>query len=318
MIVTVTLNPALDKSTETDKLIPEKKLRCSEMIVEAGGGGINVSKALKKLGGESLAIFPSGGKNGETLEQTLRDLQINFKSVPVKSNTRENLVVRETNTNSQFRFVLPGATLSAADADACIRVLKSCKPTPTIIVASGSLPPGIDEDFYARLAGVARESGAKYIVDTSGHPLQLAAEKGVYLLKPNLHELSNLVGQENLDIMDVDDAAMEVIRKGQCEVIVVSLGATGALLVTKSGYEHIPAPNVKKKSTVGAGDSAVAGMVWMLSQGKTLREVVRFGVACGSAATMNAGSQLFKKEDAHRLFDWINLHAEKYSLNLDN
>ncbi len=318
MIVTVTLNPALDKSTETDKLIPEKKLRCSELIVEAGGGGSNVRKAIKKLGGESMAIFPSGGKNGELLEQALNDLQINFKSVPVKSNTRENLVVREINTNSQFRFVMPGASLSSADADACIRVLKTCKPTPTIIVASGSLPPGIEEDFYARLAIVAREIGARYIVDTSGHPLQLAAEKGVYLLKPNLHELSNLVGQESLDIMDVDDAAMEVIRKGQCEVIVVSLGATGALLVTKSGYEHIPAPSVKKKSTVGAGDSTVAGMVWMLSQGKPLREVVRFGVACGSAATMNAGSQLFKKEDAQRLFDWINLHAEKYSLNLDN
>jgi 6-phosphofructokinase 2 len=318
MIVTVTLNPALDKSTETEKLIPEKKLRCSEMIIEAGGGGINVSKAIKKLGGESLAIFPSGGKNGEMLEQALRDLQINYKSVPLKSNTRENMVVRETGTNSQYRFVMPGANLSAADGDACIRLLKSCKPVPSIIVASGSLPPGIEEDYYARLASTAHELGARYIVDTSGHPLQLAAEKGVYLLKPNLNELSNLVGQESLDIMDVDDAAMEVIRKGQCEVIVVSLGASGALLVTKGGYEHIPAPTVRKKSTVGAGDSTVAGMVWMLAQGKSLREVVRFGVACGSAATMNSGSQLFKKEDALRLFDWINLHAEKYSLNLDN
>jgi 6-phosphofructokinase 2 len=318
MIVTVTLNPALDKSTETDKLIPEKKLRCSELLMEAGGGGINVSKAIKKLGGESLAIFPSGGMNGEMLESTLRDLKINYKTIPVKSNTRENIVVREKSTNSQFRFVMPGADLTAADADACIRALKSCKPVPTFIIASGSLPPGIDDDYYARLASTARELGSRYIVDTSGHPLQLAAEKGVYLLKPNLHELSNLVGQESLDIMDVDDAAMEVIRKGQCEVIVVSLGASGALLVTKGGYEHIPAPTVRKQSTVGAGDSTVAGMVWMLSQGKSLREVVRFGVACGSAATMNAGSQLFKKEDALRLFDWINLHAEKYSLNLDN
>jgi len=318
MIVTVTMNPAVDKSTETEKLIPERKLRCGELITEPGGGGINVSKAIKKLGGDSLAIFPSGGKNGELLQEALTNLQITFKTIAIPGNTRENMVVRETSTNAQYRFVLPGATLSGKQAEECISLIKGLTPKPSIIVGSGSLPPGIDDDFFARLASTARELNAKYIVDTSGHPLKLAAEKGVFLLKPNLHELSNLVGQETLDIMDVDDAAMEVIQKGQCEVIVVSLGPTGALLVTKKGYEHIPAPTVKKKTTVGAGDSSVAGMVWMLSQGKSLLEIVRFGVACGTAATMNNGSQLFKTEDAFHLYDWIVKHAEKYKLNLDN
>ena len=318
MIVTVTLNPAVDKSTETDKLIPERKLRCGELVVEPGGGGINVSKGIKKLGGESLAIFPSGGMNGKLLEQTLNDLQVRYKTIPIHGNTRENMVVRETSTNSQYRFVLPGAGLTSKEADELLTILQNLTPKPTIIVASGSLPPGLQDDFYARLASTAHQLNAKYIVDTSGNPLRLAAEKGVFLLKPNLHELSNLVGEESLDIMDVDDAAMEVIKRGQSEVIVVSLGPTGALLVTKKGYEHIPAPSVKKKTTVGAGDSSVAGMVWMLSQGKTLTEIVRFGVACGTAATMNTGSQLFKAEDAFRLYEWIGNHAEKYKLNLDN
>src|SRR5688500_652048 len=114
MILTITLNPAVDKSTTADKLIPEKKLRCSDMIVEAGGGGINVSKAIKKLGGESLAIFPNGGINGKVLENNLKDLGIRYVNIPVEADTRENIVVTETSSNAQYRFVLPGAALQPA------------------------------------------------------------------------------------------------------------------------------------------------------------------------------------------------------------
>jgi 6-phosphofructokinase 2 len=318
MIVTVTLNPAVDKSTTTDKLIPEKKLRCSEMVVEAGGGGINVSKAIKKLGGDSHAIFPSGGINGKILEQSLTAQQISFTALPVETQTRENIVVTETSTNAQYRFVLPGTELNQTFVDSLHDCISKLRPLPEIIVASGSLPPGISEDFYAELGRFAKQLNVKYIVDTSGHPLHLAAQEGVFLLKPNLAELSKLVGKETLELHEVDDAAMEVVRRGQCKVIVVSLGPSGALLVTKNGYEHVPAPSVKKMSTVGAGDSMVAGMCWMLSQGKSWREVVRFGVACGTASTMNPGSQLFEVEKVKYLYAWINKYAEKYKLNLDD
>ena len=318
MIVTVTMNPALDKSTSTEKLIPEKKLRCSEMVVEAGGGGINVSKAIKKLGGESFAIFPSGGMNGKMLENYLRDMQISFKALPIETQTRENFVVSEKTTNAQYRFVLPGAAVTDKEVTICFEILKMMNPKPTIIVASGSMPPGLTETFYADLAILSRQLGAKYIVDTSGKPLQLAAEAGVYLLKPNLTELCSLVGKKHLELNEVDDAAMEIIDKGNCEVLVVSLGPSGALLVTRNGYEHIPSPTVKKQSTVGAGDSMVAGMVWMLSVGKSLKEMVRFGVACGTAATMNQGTQLFNADDVNRIYGWINKYADTYKLNLDN
>jgi 6-phosphofructokinase 2 len=318
MIATITLNPAVDKSTTIDKLIPEKKLRCSEMVTEAGGGGINVSKAIKKLGGESHAIFPSGGINGKILEKSLSDFRIPFSALQVDAETRENIVVTETSTNSQFRFVLPGMELNQSFADSMISCLVNLNPAPSIIVASGSLPPGISEDFYATLAKLSKKMNALYIVDTSGHPLQLAAQEGVYLLKPNLSELSKLVGKESLELNEVDDAAMEVVRRGQCKVIVVSLGPAGALLVTKDGYEHVPAPTVKKLSTVGAGDSMVAGMSWMIDQGKSLKEAVRFGVACGTASTMNPGSQLFDVEKVYYLYNWINKFSDKYKLNLDN
>ena len=318
MILTITLNPAIDKSTTTEKLIPEKKLRCSDMVVEAGGGGINVSKAIKKLGGESFAIFPNGGINGQILENNLAALGIKYAAIPLDTETRENIVVTETSTNAQYRFVLPGTPLEPSFTGTLINTIKTLPFKPTIIVASGSLPPGIDEHFYADLAVISRELGAKYIVDTSGAPLHMAAQEGVFLLKPNLNELCKLVERDTLELNEVDDAALEVVNKGQCEAIVVSLGPTGALLVTKKGYEHVPAPAVKKLSTVGAGDSMVAGMAWMISQGKSWREIVRFGVACGTASTMNAGSKLFDVETVYKLYGWINKYAEKYKLNLEN
>jgi 6-phosphofructokinase 2 len=317
MIVTITMNPAVDKSTSVDKLVPEKKMRCAELITEAGGGGINISKAIKELGGESLAVFPSGGMNGKLIENYLSGKQIDFKSIPVAHETRENIVVRETATNSQYRFVMPGASLTEKEAHACFELLQQLEPRPTCIVASGSLPPGLPENFFGELAKVVKQLKARYIIDTSGKPLQLAAKEGVYLLKPNLTELCALVGKEHLEVNEVDDAAMEVIKQGTCEVMVVSMGPTGALVVTRDGCEHIPTPTVKKQSTVGAGDSMVAGMVWMLEQGKSISEMVRFGVACGTAATMNPGTQLFKKEDAYRLYEWINKYADTYKMKLD-
>ncbi|MEJ7830017.1 MAG: 1-phosphofructokinase family hexose kinase [Segetibacter sp.] len=318
MIVTITMNPAIDKSTTADRFIPEKKLRCDKLLIEGGGGGINVSKAVKKLGGESLAIFPSGGTNGTILERYLSAQEINFHTIPVEQDTRENMVVTETSTNFQFRFVMPGESLDPAVAQSVLKLLNSLPVKPTIIVASGSLPPGIPDDFYAQVAKLAQQLDAKCIVDTSGVPLELAAEQGVFLLKPNLTELGKMVGKDKLELNEVDDAAIEIIKKGKCKIIVVSLGSSGALLVTEKGYEHVPAPTVKKQTTVGAGDSMVAGMAWMLSQGKTLREMIRFGVACGTAATMNTGTQLFNTENVFHLYEWINKSGERYVLNFDN
>lgn len=305
MIVTITMNPSLDKSTSVDKLVPEKKLRCAELVTEAGGGGINISKALKELGGDSLAVFPSGGLNGKALEGYLTEKAIRFRTIPISAETRENIVVRENSSNQQFRFVMPGPQMGEKEVEVCLQLLRQLDPRPTIIVASGSLPPGMPEDFFGRLADLAKEIGAKYIVDTSGNPLLLAAQEGVYLLKPNMSELCSLSGREYIEGGEVAQAAMEVIRKGDCEVMVVSMGPAGALMVTNEGWQQVTAPIVKKQSTVGAGDSMVAGMIWQLSQGKPLREVVQFGVACGTAATMNPGTKLFKKEDAFRLYEWI-------------
>lgn len=305
MIVTLTMNPAVDKSTSIEAMIPEKKLRCKEVLIEAGGGGINVSKAIKKLGGESLAIFPSGGTFGNMLEGFIETLGINYKAIHIDSEIRESFTVNEERTGAQYRFVLPGAPLTANDVENCISAIHDIQPSPKYLVASGSLPPGVGDDFFRRLAMECKKMGARFIIDSSGKPLKLAVQEGVYLLKPNLSELCFLVDKEHLELSEVDDAAKSIIDQGNCEVIVVSLGPSGALLVTKDLCKHIAAPTVKKQTTVGAGDSMVGGMVYKLAQGADLVDTVRFGIACGTAATMNKGTQLFKPEDVDKLYHWM-------------
>lgn len=311
-IVTLTLNPALDKSTELSRLVAEHKLRCAPMQLDAGGGGINVAKAIKKLGGEAVAVFPAGGRNGELICELLASDGVKIEPLTVEGETRENISVLETSTNAQYRLTLPGLQLTEKQADACLEMVR--KLSPEYLVASGSLPPGLPETYYEKVANFAKEIGAKLILDTSGDALKAAADEGLYLLKPNLGELSALAGVEKLEIQDVDDAALKIIGQGMCEVVVVSLGPQGALLVTKEGFEHIPAPTVKKQSTVGAGDSMVAGMVWALSEGKSFKEMAQIGVACGSAATMNQGTALFNTEDVWKLLDWIRQYGERYRL----
>ena len=309
-IVTLTLNPALDKSTSTGRLVAEQKLRCTPMHIDAGGGGINVSKGIQKLGGESVAVFPVGGATGAALQSLVASAGIQTSVVQVSGETRENIAVTETDTNQQFRFTLPGASLSEAEAEACLDAVRALRPE--YLVASGSLPPGLPENYYEKVAAMAQSIGAKLILDTSGKPLRAAAEQGLFLLKPNLGELSALAGVPELEMNRVDDAALDIIHKGKCDIVVVSLGPQGALLVTRDGFEHIPAPTVKKQTTVGAGDSMVAGMVWALAEGKSPREMAQTGVACGSAATMNAGTQLFHKADAEKLLHWIQRYGERY------
>jgi 6-phosphofructokinase 2 len=302
-IVTLTINPSLDKSTQFTGLIAEQKIRCKPPRYDAGGGGINVSKAISRLGGDSLCVFSSGGSPGIKLEELVQKEGIEIKTISTQNWTRENLVALDTNTNSQYRFCFPGASISDLEKETIIQTVQQLKPK--YLVASGSLNEGLATDFYQKIADLAKASGTKLIVDTSGEALKKVLEKGVYLVKPNIGELAKLIGVERLETNEVEVAARKLIEKGSAEIVVVSLGAQGAVLVTATQTEFVPAPNVVKKSTVGAGDSMVGAMVWALSLNKSLKEVVQWGVACGSAATMNEGTQLFKLEDAKRLFEGL-------------
>lgn len=304
-IVTLTLNPALDKSSKVNNIKPDSKLRCDPPKYQPGGGGINVSRAIHKLGGESLCAYLAGGPDGKMMQQLLNEEGIEQHVVPIKNWTRQNFIVVDKSNNQQYRFGMPGAEVSEKEWKQALQHMENLCKKADYVVGSGSLPPGAPQDFWARLARIAKENDARYIVDTSGEALELAAEEGVYLLKPNLGELGALSKKESVTALEQEDLAKKLISDNKAEVVVVSMGPQGAMLIAEDELVYVPAPTVRKKSTVGAGDSMVAGMVLSLAQKKSLIEVVSFGVASGTAATMNEGTGLCKKEDTEKLYQWI-------------
>ena len=310
-IITLTVNPALDKSTAVAGIKPDKKLRCGVPVYEAGGGGINVSKVLSELGGRSLCMYLAGGSTGNHLKELLLELGIQQHVIPIQGRVRENLAVTDTLNNQQYRFGMPGPRLSETEWQNALEKLDAVLLEGDILVASGSLCPGMPADFYARVAACAQRKKVRLILDASGEALKKGAMAGVYLLKPNLGELATLCDLKTISFQDLREVAKSFLKENPCEVMVVSLGAQGALLIEKNREEVtlIAAPVVPKKSTIGAGDSMVAGMAFALAGGKSLAEMARYGVACGTAATMTEGTQLCKKRDVEPLYQWIVSHA---------
>jgi 6-phosphofructokinase 2 len=304
MIVTLTLNPAVDKSTTVEQLIPEKKLRCAEMITEAGGGGINVSKAIAELGGKTKSIFTCGGVNGRLLLELLEGDSIQTAPIEIKNNTRESIIVTEKSTGREYKFIVPGPELNEKELQEIKSTIENLDKI-SFLVCSGSLPLNVPEDFLAEIATIAKEKKIKFVVDTSGPALKKALMRGVYLIKPNMSELCYLAGVKYLEANEIEGIVDDIISQGKCEVLVLSMGPSGAMLATKDFKKRFHAPVVKKISTVGAGDSMLAGITWMLEQNRTLEDAVRFGVACGTAATVCKRAHLFGKEDAYRFYDWI-------------
>lgn len=300
-IVTVTPNPCIDKSTTIPNLLPEKKLRCTTPVLEPGGGGINVARAIKKLGGSATAVYLAGGYNGNLITKLLTQELVDCLPVQIESDTRENTIVLDKVANLQYRFCMPGPFVLENEMQACLKRLEEMANIEYVI-CSGSLPPGMPFNFFATVAGIAKKKNARVIVDTAKDALRMAVNEGVYLIKPNIGELSELAGVDELNIESVANAAREIIANKGCEIIVVSLGAAGALLVTKTIMKQIATPPVKRKSTVGAGDSMTAGIVMALSKGLSITEAVQYGVASGTAATMNAGTQLCRLQDVEELY----------------
>jgi len=304
-IVTLTINPAVDKSTYVDHIDPDHKLRCDAPVFEPGGGGINVSRAIKRMGGDSLAYYLAGGSTGNVLAQLLDKEGLTHIPIPSIKWTRENFAVTERKTDKQFRFGMPGSEIPEEEWKYSLIKLEKTTPKPEFIVASGSLPRGVPNDYYARVATIAKNIGAKLILDTSGEALKKAAGIGVYLLKPNSNELAKLAGKEDMEEHEREGFAQQLVRDGMCEVMVVSLGEKGAMLVTADQVEYVTPPTVKPKSTVGAGDSMVAGMVHTLAMGWPLCEVIKYGVAAGTATTMTPGSELCLIEDIEEIYSWL-------------
>jgi 6-phosphofructokinase 2 len=300
-IVTLTPNPAIDLSTSLDRIVPMRKLRCAPQRRDPGGGGVNVARVVKRFGGEVEAILPVGGFTGQMLRRLIDDEEIQNRVIEAQAETREDFSVSELSTSQQYRFVMPGLPLREAEWRECLEALAATLPQPKFVVGSGSLPPGVPNDFYAQAAEIAQKLGAKFILDTSGAPLAAALEHRVYLIKPNLREMRDLAGGELANQNDWIDAARQYIEAGHVELVALSLGHLGALLVTREQALRSQALPIKPVSAVGAGDSFLGAMVFSLAKGNSLADAFRLGVAAGSAALINEGTELCRPEDVYRL-----------------
>jgi len=229
-IVTLTPNPAIDICTTVEEVVPIRKLRCTAARRDAGGGGINVARVVRRLGSEVSAIFPAGGATGELLRRLVEHEGVRSLAMAVAEETREDFTVLDQKSGNQYRFVLPGSPLSEGEWGACLNKLEAMEQLPLFVVGSGSLPPGVPNDFYARVARIAKARGSSMIVDTSGKPLAAVLEEGVYLVKPNLRELQEFAGVPLKDIGAWHSASRKLIETGKTEVVALTLGNRASLL----------------------------------------------------------------------------------------
>lgn len=299
-IVTLTLNPAVDKSSSVNSVASEIKLRCSAPRFDPGGGGINVSRAIHKLGGDSLAIYAGGGSTAHMLHSLLEEEGVRQQIVPITGRTRENFIVYEETSGLQYRFGMPGPVMSPAEWQRCIDII--CETEADYVVASGSLPAGVPSSFYVDLAQQLQNTKARLIVDTAEDALAAIKGAGVYLVKPNIGELETLSGERFLGEEHLRQVCQLLVKQGLAEVLVVSLGAGGAAFVTADDYAQLRPPVVPIQSKVGAGDSMVGGITLALARGWELKEAVRYGIAAGTAAVMTPGTELCRLEDTERIY----------------
>ncbi|ELY4155953.1 6-phosphofructokinase II [Cronobacter turicensis] len=304
-IYTLTLAPSLDSATMTPQIYPEGKLRCSSPVFEPGGGGINVARAIVHLGGAATALFPAGGATGEHLVSLLNDEHVAVETVSAHDWTRQNLHVHVKSSGEQYRFVMPGATITDDEFRQLEEKVLAIE-SGAILVISGSLPPGVSIEKLQQLIKAARQQGIRLIVDSSGDALAAALEIGdIELVKPNQKELAALVKRDLTAPDDVRQAAQELVQSGKARRVVVSLGPQGALGVDGQDCVQVVPPPMKSQSTVGAGDSMVGAMTLRLAQDAPLLDMVRYGVAAGSAATINQGTRLCSLENTDRIYHWL-------------
>jgi 6-phosphofructokinase 2 len=303
-IVTLTMNPALDITTSVDRVRPTDKLRCQGARHDPGGGGINVARVASTLGASVTAVFPAGGPTGDVVADLLVAEGVPFHRLKISGRTRESFTVNEESSGQQYRFVLSGPRLTFAERARCVDELRAVAGSAQFVVVSGSLPAGVPADFYQQIADVCGDLGTRLILDTSGTGLQHITS-GVFLLKPSVRELCECVGRELATEADQTAAAQELIQRGQAQVIVVSLGDRGALLVTPSAAQRVSAIKMRSGSGVGAGDAMVAAITVGLSRGWPLSKSVRFGIAAGAAMLMTPGTAVCNRSDVERLFELV-------------
>ena len=304
-VVTLTMNPALDLSTAVDEVVPFKKLRCGAMRRDPGGGGINVARVIRRLGGNAHAVFPVGGSVGQVLARLVAGEGVTNRTVAIAGETREDFTVFETASGKQFRFVEQGPVLSEAEWRTCFDVFLEEAKGAAFAVISGSLPPGVPHEFFTLAARGLKRLGVPLALDTTGAGLKAALAEGVALVKPNQNEFAELVGLRTTDLDALAAAARDLAGRAQLGAIALTLAEQGAIYASRDEAFRAEAPKVEAVSTVGAGDSFLGAMIWSLIEGHAPRDAFRTAVAAGSAALLSAGTDLAHPDAVRRLAEQV-------------
>lgn len=299
-VLCISLNPAIDVSCDANEVKPTVKIRTFNQIHHPGGCGVNVARVIATFGGRPDLVYLAGGATGALLSDSLDTLPFMQHRVPAAAATRISYTVHDIEKGLEYRFVPESAAVASGELDAVLDIVD--RLSFDYMVASGSLPKGVPDDIYAKLASVAASKGARVILDSSGIALKMALEEGgIYLAKPNLAELEQLVGRP-LDRNSARAEAIKLVRAGKAENVVVSMGEEGALLANAKAVTDVSAPQLAVRSSVGAGDSFVGAITFALASGIEVAEAFHFAVAAGSAAVMTPGTALCRREDVLQLY----------------
>jgi 6-phosphofructokinase 2 len=304
MIATVTLNPSLDKTATVEELVVDEANRWTSLRRDPGGKGINVSRVIHELGGETIAYGFIGGFDGEALKHLLRQQGVPFDFTPIKGEIRSNFIITDLKTRRQTRIDAPGPHISRDELRKFIDKITRIKAKPDFLILAGSVPPGVPADIYRQLIETAKESGIKTVLDSDNKWLKEGIKAKPNVIKPNVHEAEELLEIQLRDEAAIIDAVKALVSKG-IEVATISRGKDGLIVATKEKVLKVTSPQVEVRSTVGAGDSAIAGLVLKLSQGQGIEEASQWAAAAGTAATLTPGTELCRREDVERLLPQV-------------
>lgn len=303
-ILTVTLNPAIDVSTSVDHFAPGDKLRCELPVLDPGGGGINVARAIGELGGRATALVALAGFHGQQYLDLLTREPLTPEVFGIPGETRQSLAVIDRQTGEQYRFVMPGPAWSPEQAHDALMAIGRATPPHGYVVLSGSQPPGVPQHFPTDLAAEVEAHEARLILDTSGEPLKALLGAGSarqHVLRLDGAESEDLAGRKLKSMVEVADFAEELVGRGVAEVVVLALGPDGSILVEGHNRWWATTDRVPVNSKVGAGDSFVGAFTLALSRNAAWEEALVQGVAAASAAVMTDPSTLCRKADVDTL-----------------
>lgn len=310
MILSITYNPCIDRTLFVSSITLYSANRVLRTETDAGGKGINVARVCAELGLPTFATGFIGGATGEMVKCVLRKEKVDYGFIEVQGETRININIEDEKGDAPTTFHEAGPRVTEEEIEQLEKFVETMLPKSTFVVTGGALPPGMSEDSFVTLIRVARKYDVPVVIDTEGEKLREACEEKPFMIKPNLREAEELLGRPLREIHEIADAAEEIHRKG-IPIVVISMGAAGAVLASDQGVFHAIPPPITVVSTIGSGDSLVAGVLYGLMHKKHHAEVLQWGVAAGTATALTNGAEIARLPVIESLLGQVHLQELK-------